>query len=157
MLENKKTIIFCFIMLIGSMIFVSCNKGDDDNAPKAPTGSIITPNTPTNNKYNASELYGVWTQTQHVDANGTVEVYNNAKDQWGITFNIDGTHGRWWHLYNGSAKNFDFKWTFSNDTVYIVDLSSGTESKYTVFFLGSGTTRLVLDSTDGSEDTFVKN
>ncbi len=157
MLEKKEMRVLGIMMLMFSMIFVSCSNGDDDNAPEAPSGSIVTPVTPTTGKYKASDLYGVWTQTQHVDANGTVEVYNNAKDQWGITFNSDGTHGRWWHLYNGSAKNSDFKWTFSNDVAHIIDLSSGAECNYKIFFFGSSTTWLVLDLDDGSEDTYVKN
>ena len=147
-------LLLSFLICIG---LTACGKDDDDNAPEAPSGSIVTPVTPTTGKYKASDLYGVWTQTQHVDANGTVEVYNNAKDQWGITFNSDGTHGRWWHLYNGSAKNSDFKWTFSNDVAHIIDLSSGAECNYKIFFFGSSTTWLVLDLDDGSEDTYVKN
>lgn len=143
-----------------SMMMAAC--GDDDDSPNK---ELIDEETdgdddeiPIVSKYKASDLYGVWTQTQSADVNG-VEVYDDPNDQYGITFQSDGIHGRTWRLRNGGVRNSDFKWSFKNDWVHIIELNTGNEFDYEILLLDSKKT-LIMDYRDGNywtSDTYVKN
>lgn len=151
-LLNIMVLLFC-----GSMAMVSC--GDDDDSQEQ-TNSELEDNEgegPTVSNYKASDLYGVWTQTQSADASG-VTIYDDPRNEYGITFQSDGIHGRNWNLRNGSVRNLDFKWSFKNDCVYIIELNTGNEFDYTITLMNSKKT-LIMEYRNGDYwtlDTYIK-
>lgn len=149
--RTKKTwSIFSVIVLLICGITITACGSDDENGTDGDDTTV-------SNRYKASDLYGVWAQTQSENVNG-IELYNHADDQYGITFQNDGIHGRKWNVRIDGTSNWDFKWIFKNDWIHI-ELDTGHEFDCEIVFLDSR--KLVLDYGRGESywrsDTYVKN
>ncbi|WP_294553156.1 hypothetical protein [uncultured Bacteroides sp.] len=151
----KSLCLFNIMMFLFCSSIVSC--GDDDESSQEQTNDGTDNTDEVVSKYQASDLYGIWTQTQSADASG-ITIYDDPKNEYGITFQSDGIHGRNWNLKNGGVRNWDFKWSFKNDRVHIIELDTGNEFDYEITLMDSKKTLLMEYRYEDywTLDTYVK-